>query len=82
MKEVENTFTPEFLNRIDDIVVFSPLTHEEVKDIAKMYLDRINQKMKTMGKSMRVTDEAVDYLVDVGFSPIYGARFLKRTIDE
>lgn len=82
MKEVENTFAPEFLNRIDDIVVFSPLTHEEVKDIAKMYMDKINQQMKSMGKSMRISDEAVDYLVEVGFSPIYGARFLKRTIDE
>jgi ATP-dependent Clp protease ATP-binding subunit ClpA len=82
MKEVENTFAPEFLNRIDDIIVFSPLTKEEVKEIAKMYLDRINQQMKPMGKLMSITEEAVDYLVEVGFSPIYGARFLKRTIDE
>jgi ATP-dependent Clp protease ATP-binding subunit ClpA len=82
MKEVENTFSPEFLNRIDDIIVFSPLTKEEVKEIAKMYLDRINQQMKSMGKLMSVTEEAIDYLVEVGFNPKYGARFLKRTIDE
>ena len=82
MKEVENTFAPEFLNRIDDIIVFSPLTQEEVKEIAKMYLDRINQQMKPMGKLMSVTEEAIDYLVEVGFNPKYGARFLKRTIDE
>ncbi len=82
MKEVENTFAPEFLNRIDDIIVFSPLTREEVKEIANMYLDRINQQMKSMGKLMSVTEEAVDYLVEVGFSPKYGARFFKRTIDE
>jgi ATP-dependent Clp protease ATP-binding subunit ClpA len=82
MKQVENTFSPEFLNRIDDIIVFSPLTREEVKEIAKMYLDKVNQQMKSMGKSMSVTEGAVDYLVEVGFSSKYGARFLKRTIDE
>ena len=82
MKQVENTFSPEFLNRIDDIIVFSPLTREEVKEIAKMYLDKINQQMKSKGKSMSITEGAVDYLVEVGFSSKYGARFLKRTIDE
>lgn len=82
MKEVENTFSPEFLNRIDDIIVFSPLTREEVKEIARMYLDRINQQMESKGKLMSVTEEAVDFLVNVGFSPKYGARFLKRAIDE
>ncbi len=82
MKLLLLKMTPEFLNRIDDIVVFSPLTREEVKEIAKMYLDRINQQMKPMGKLMSITEEAVDYLVEVGFNPIYGARFLKRTIDE
>ncbi|MEE8381535.1 MAG: ATP-dependent Clp protease ATP-binding subunit [Thermodesulfobacteriota bacterium] len=82
MKQVENTFSPEFLNRIDDIIVFSPLTREEVKEIAKMYLDKINQQMESKGKSISVTEEAVDYLVEVGFSSKYGARFLKRTIDE
>jgi len=82
MKEVENTFSPEFLNRIDDIIVFSPLTREEVEEIAKMYLNKINQQMASKGKLMTVTEEAIDYLVDIGFSSKYGARFLKRTIDE
>ena len=82
MKEVENTFTPEFLNRIDDIIVFSPLTKEEVKAIARMYLEGINQQMKPKGKVMNVTEEALDYLVECGYSSKYGARLLKRTIDE
>ena len=82
MKEVEHTFSPEFLNRIDDIIVFSPLTREEVKEIAKMYLENINQQMKPKGKLMNVNEEALDYLVECGFSTKYGARFLKRTIDE
>jgi ATP-dependent Clp protease ATP-binding subunit ClpA len=82
MKEVENTFTPEFLNRIDDIIVFSPLTKEEVKAIARMYLEGINQQMKPKGKVINVTEEALDYLVECGYSSKYGARLLKRTIDE
>ena len=82
MKEVENTFSPEFLNRIDDIIVFSPLTKEEVKAIAKMYLEGINQQMKPKAKTMHVTEEALDYLVECGYSSKYGARLLKRTIDE
>ena len=59
-----------------------PKVNGVVKEIAKMYLDRINQQMKSMEKLMSVTEKAVDYLVEIGFSPIYGARFLKRTIDE
>jgi ATP-dependent Clp protease ATP-binding subunit ClpA len=82
MKEVELTFTPEFMNRIDDTIVFSPLTREEVKEIARMYLDRINQQMKAKGKLMSVTEEAIDFLLDAGYNSKYGARFLKRTIDE
>jgi ATP-dependent Clp protease ATP-binding subunit ClpA len=82
MKEVENTFSPEFLNRVDDTIVFSPLTREEVKAIATMYLEKIRQQMKPKGKVMSVTEEALEHLVDCGFSPKFGARFLKRTIDE
>ena len=82
MKEVENTFSPEFLNRVDDTIVFSPLTREEVKAIAIMYLEKIKQQMKPKGKVMSVTEEALEHLVDCGFSPKFGARFLKRTIDE
>ena len=82
MKEVENTFSPEFLNRIDDIIVFSPLTRDEVKAIARMYLERINAQMRAKGKSVTVTEEALDHLVDCGYSSKYGARFLKRTIDD
>lgn len=82
MREVENTFSPEFLNRIDDIIVFSPLTRDEVKEIARMYLEKINQQMQFKGKFMSVTEEALEYVVECGYSEKYGARFLKRTIDE
>jgi ATP-dependent Clp protease ATP-binding subunit ClpA len=82
LKEVENHFSPEFLNRIDDIIVFSPLTREEVKEICRRYLQRIQQNLADQGKSFAVTEEALDILVEMGFSLKYGARFLKRRIDE
>jgi ATP-dependent Clp protease ATP-binding subunit ClpA len=82
LKEVENTFSPEFINRVDDIVVFSPLSKDEVKKITVIYIDKIKDFLISQNKGIKVTDGALDYLVDVGFSPKYGARFLKRTIDE
>lgn len=82
MREVEDTFSPEFLNRIDNVVVFDPLTKDEVKQIAAMYLEKIYQQLQEHGKKVEVTDEALEYLVKVGFSEKYGARFLKRIIDE
>jgi len=82
MKEVENTFSPEFLNRIDDIIIFSPLTREEVKRIAILYLSNIKRHMEENDKFLEISDAAVEALVDTGYSPKYGARFLKRHIDE
>jgi len=82
IKAAEDRFSPEFRNRIDEIVVFSPLTQDEVKRIAELYLGIIKRQMKRQDKDLQVTDRAVVYLVEKGFSPAYGARFLKRTIDE
>ena len=82
LKEAENHFSPEFLNRIDDIIVFSPLTREEVKEITHRYLDRIHLNLIAQGKSFYCSDAAVEALVEIGFSLKYGARFLKRRIDE
>ena len=82
LKEVENHFSPEFLNRIDDVIVFSPLTREEVREITQQYLGRIRQSLTSQGKSMVFTEAALESLVEIGFSLKYGARFLKRRIDE
>jgi ATP-dependent Clp protease ATP-binding subunit ClpC len=82
MKAAEARFSPEFRNRIDEIVVFSPLTMDEVKQIAQLYLDKTRRQMKRQGKSIEVTDAAVDLLTEKGYSTAYGARFLKRFIDE
>jgi ATP-dependent Clp protease ATP-binding subunit ClpC len=82
IKAAEDRFSPEFRNRIDEIVVFSPLTQDEVKLIAELYLNIIKRQMKHQGKQLEITEAAVVHLVEKGFSPTYGARFLKRTIDE
>jgi ATP-dependent Clp protease ATP-binding subunit ClpC len=82
LKEMEKTFSPEFRNRIDEVIVFAPLTHEEVKAIAEKYLSHIEATLNEAGKHLIVTPEALETLVRTGYSYAYGARFLKRTIDE
>jgi ATP-dependent Clp protease ATP-binding subunit ClpA len=82
MKAAEQRFTPEFRNRIDEIVIFSPLTMDEVRDIAKLYIGKLTRTMERQGKIIDVTDAALDLLTEKGFSPAYGARFLKRYIDQ
>ena len=82
LREAENHFSPEFLNRVDDIVVFSPLTEEEVREIARRYLGTIQKNLAAYGKSLEFTEEALKTLSEIGFSLKYGARFLKRRIDE
>jgi ATP-dependent Clp protease ATP-binding subunit ClpA len=82
MKAAEQRFSPEFRNRIDEIVVFSPLTMDEVRDIARLYIGKLRKTMERQGKIVDVSDAAVDLLTEKGFSPAYGARFLKRHIDQ
>ncbi len=82
MKAAEQRFSPEFRNRIDEIVVFSPLTMDEVKDIALIYLGKLRRQMEKQGKTVEISEPAIDRLTEKGFSTAYGARFLKRHIDE
>src|SRR6478672_1853432 len=82
MKAAEARFSPEFRNRIDEIVVFAPLTMDEVREIAKLYVGKLQRTMERQGKIIEVTNEAIDLLTEKGFSPAYGARFLKRHIDQ
>jgi ATP-dependent Clp protease ATP-binding subunit ClpA len=82
MKAAETRFSPEFRNRIDEIVVFSPLTMDEVREIAKLYIAKIKRNMERQGKFIEVTEAALDLVTEKGYSPAYGARFLKRYIDQ
>ncbi|MCC6501814.1 MAG: ATP-dependent Clp protease ATP-binding subunit [Deltaproteobacteria bacterium] len=82
IKEVESVLSPEFLNRIDDIIVFTPLTREEVRELTNMYVERIQEHMEGYGKHLTITERALDALVEKGYNQKYGARFLKRHVDE
>ena len=79
-KLLQSTFKPEFLNRIDDIVVFHPLTAESVRKIVKIQLDRISSKISEQGIKFSLGDEALDMLAEKGYDPAYGARPLKRLL--
>ena len=82
MKAAEQRFSPEFRNRIDEIIVFAPLTMDEVRQIARLYLDRLRRQMERQGKTIEITEAALNLLTAKGFNTAYGARFLKRHIDE
>src|ERR671912_348194 len=82
MKAAETRFSPEFRNRIDEIIVFAPLTMDEVRRIAELYLHRLQRQMQRQGKEVTVSDEALNLLTEHGYNTAYGARFLKRHIDE
>jgi ATP-dependent Clp protease ATP-binding subunit ClpA len=81
-RDVERRFAPEFLNRIDEVVLFSPLTHDEARQVAAQYVARITDTLARAGKTLRIHDEAMDLIVVQGYSEAYGARFLKRVIDD
>ncbi len=78
--ELKNTFKPEFLNRVDDVVVFDKLTKEEIKEIAVKMLDTLKERMENMDISICFDESAVDALAEVGFDENYGARPLRRAI--
>lgn len=80
MGELRNTFRPEFLNRVDDIIVFQRLTKENIKEIASRLLAALQKRVEDMGIEVTFSDEAVSKIADAGFDDVYGARPLKRAI--
>ena len=80
MAELRQTFRPEFLNRIDDIIVFRSLTEEDIREVARRMLKTVADRMETMGIHLDAGDEAVAELAKEGFDPKYGARPLRRAI--
>ncbi|MBQ3496546.1 MAG: AAA family ATPase, partial [Oscillospiraceae bacterium] len=80
MADLRRTFRPEFLNRIDETIVFRPLTQSDINEIAGRMLKATAQRMAAMEVTLEVSKEAVDHLAKAGFDPIYGARPLRRTI--
>ena len=82
LNEMKHRFKPEFLNRIDDIIVFKALGKESVKNIISLILDEINDKLKEQYIKMEFTDKALDYIVNEAYDPAYGARPLKRFVQK
>ena len=80
LEEVKRTFKPEFLNRIDDIIVFRPLVKEDLQRIVDFELGFVVERLKEQNIAMEVSQEAKDFIIEKGFDPVFGARPLKRTI--
>jgi len=80
MAEVSTHFRPEFINRVNDIVVFHSLGREEIKLIAKIQLLGLRRRLQEMGLKLEISAAALDVIAEAGFDPVYGARPLKRAI--
>jgi ATP-dependent Clp protease ATP-binding subunit ClpC len=80
MKEIERFFRPEFINRLDDIIVFHPLTREHIAQIVGILFQQVADRVAAEGFALQRTDAATEFLVDRGYDEQYGARPLKRAI--
>jgi ATP-dependent Clp protease ATP-binding subunit ClpB len=82
MSAVSQHFRPEFINRIDELVIFHSLQKAQIRGIADIQLDRLRARLSERDMALTVDDTAFDLLIDAGFDPIYGARPLKRAIQQ
>jgi ATP-dependent Clp protease ATP-binding subunit ClpB len=73
-------FRPEFINRLDEIIVFHPLGREQLRAIARIQIDLFRNRLEDSGLKLEITSEALDLLAEAGFDPVFGARPLKRAI--
>ncbi|MBT8386375.1 MAG: AAA family ATPase, partial [Ignavibacteria bacterium] len=79
---LRKSIRPEFLNRIDEIVLFKPLTHKEIREIVEIQLQRVTEMLKEKQLKLKITNEAKDWLANLGYDVTFGARPLKRTIQK
>jgi ATP-dependent Clp protease ATP-binding subunit ClpB len=82
MAEVKANFRPEFVNRIDEIVVFHPLAQDQIASIARIQLRALEQRLAKIDIRLDVDDAALKHVAQAGFDPVYGARPLKRAIQQ
>lgn len=82
MEIVAQNFRPEFINRVDETVVFHPLAKDQIRDIAKIQLQHLGARLQDQDFTMQISDAAIDVLGEAGFDPVYGARPLKRAIQQ
>ena len=79
-EELKQHFRPEFLNRVDEIVVFPPLTKEDIKTIVDLMIGRLRMRMQDQDMGLQITDDARELLAERGYDPVLGARPLRRVI--
>ncbi len=79
---LKQTIRPEFLNRVDEIIMFSPLTIKEVREIVLVQFNKIRETLLEQGLEISITDSAVDWITNVGYDPLYGARPIKRMLQK
>src|SRR5690606_10101735 len=79
---LKKAFAPEFLNRIDDVIVFNPLEREDIHKIIDIELNKLYARIRDIGYELKLSDKAKDYIADKGFDREYGARPLKRAIQK
>ena len=82
MSQLKNHFRPEFLNRLDEIVMFKPLSKSDIRGIIDLLVKDINRRIEDKEISLTVTDRALDYIVEKAYDPVYGARPLKRYLQK
>src|SRR5690606_36233735 len=79
---LQKSMRPEFLNRIDEIIMFTPLNRQEIGRIVQLQFANLRQQLADMGINLTASDEALDWLAQLGYDPQYGARPLKRVIQK
>ena len=82
MNDLKNHFRPEFLNRLDEIIMFTPLTQDNIGHLIGLMLDGVNQRLADREISIRLTAAAQEFVVENGYDPVYGARPLKRYLQK
>ncbi len=82
MEMLKKTIRPEFLNRIDETIMFAPLNQEQIKQIVKLQINGIKSMLQENGVTLELTDKAVDFIAEEGYDPEFGARPVKRAIQK
>ena len=81
-EELRASFRPEFLNRLDEIIMFKPLTKDNISNIVRLIIKDLNRRLSDRELEISLTDKATDFIVDQAYDPVYGARPLKRFIQK
>ena len=81
-EQLRATMRPEFLNRIDEIITFTPLTKDQIADVVRLQMKKVTDMLEPQGIHLEITDAAVAYLAEEGYDPDYGARPVKRAIQQ